>query len=134
SDQRLLDGRFNLLLRGLCRVRLVEELVGPTPYRSAHVDVLADRGPATIKVNSQVREELMGHLNRWVPTHTELRSQFRKLLISELPLGTLCDVFAFALPLRVEAKQQLLEELDIDRRALRLIELLDLESPVVQME
>src|SRR5205814_1912054 len=82
SDQRLPDGRFNLLLRGMCRVRLIEELVSPTAYRTARVDVLADRGPPTIKINAQVREELAGHLNRWVPTHTELRTQFRTLLKS----------------------------------------------------
>jgi Lon protease-like protein len=134
SEQRLPDGRFNLLLRGLCRVQIIEELVSPTLYRTARVEVLADRGPATIKTDAQVREELAVHLKRWVPTHTELRSQFRKLLKSDLPLGAVCDVFAFALPLRVEAKQRLLEELDVEQRALQLVAFLDAESPVVETD
>jgi Lon protease-like protein len=39
-----------------------------------------------------------------------------------LPLGQLCDVLAFALPLPPEAKQELLELLSVTDRARQLME------------
>src|SRR6516162_1515926 len=38
AEQRLPDGRFNLLLRGLSRCRIVQELPGEKLYRSARVE------------------------------------------------------------------------------------------------
>ena len=51
--------------------------------------------------------------------------QFHKLLKSELPLGALCDITAFALPLDIEFKQTLLEELEVEVRAEKLLECLE---------
>lgn len=50
-----------------------------------------------------------------------IMAQFRKLLKSELPLSALCDLIAFALPLDVEFKQRLLEELDVTTRTTALL-------------
>src|SRR6516164_287400 len=38
ADQRLDDGRYNLLLRGLARVRIVEEIEPGQTYRRARVE------------------------------------------------------------------------------------------------
>ena len=53
------------------------------------------------------------------------REQLRELFQGELPLGPLCDVLSFALPLPTEDKQVLLELLDVAMRARRLIEQID---------
>src|SRR5438270_6273997 len=45
AEQRLDDGRYNLLLRGLRRVRIGAEIAGDTLYRSAHVELLQDVQP-----------------------------------------------------------------------------------------
>src|SRR5690348_4408413 len=45
AEQRLDDGRYNILLRGLSRVRVREELPQDRLYRSARVDLLADADP-----------------------------------------------------------------------------------------
>ena len=42
-------------------------------------------------------------------TEGPVRDQLRGLFKGELPLGHLCDVLGFALPLPPEAKQELLE-------------------------
>ena len=47
-------------------------------------------------------------------------NQVRKLLESEMPLGMLCDIFSFALPLEEAFKQSLLEELSVSRRTASL--------------
>ena len=61
--------------------------------------------------------------------HPEMDQQFRRLLDSELPLGALCDIFSFALPLDSEFKQQLLEETDVERRTRCLLEYLTTQAP-----
>jgi hypothetical protein len=42
--------------------------------------------------------------------------------LPEMPLGTVCDLVAHRLNLEVACKQRLLEELDVDRRAMLLLE------------
>src|SRR5436189_185995 len=55
-------------------------------------------------------------------TEGAVREQLRGLFKGELPLGHLCDVLAFALPLPPEAKQELLGILDVTERARELME------------
>src|SRR5215467_11468730 len=43
AEERLNDGRYNLLLRGLGRIRIEEELPRETPYRVARAELLAER-------------------------------------------------------------------------------------------
>src|SRR5881227_916572 len=44
ADQLLPDGRYNLLLRGLSRLRLLGEVPDDRPYRTARAELLTD-GP-----------------------------------------------------------------------------------------
>ena len=55
--------------------------------------------------------------------------QIAKLLKSGLPTGTLCDILSFALPLRIEFKQELLEERDPELRMRRLLDYLETTEP-----
>jgi Lon protease-like protein len=129
ADQRLEDGRYNLLLRGLSRARIVEELETDTPYRSAKVELLQE----TVSLPPHAQQHLRAALGRqvpdWFPEQAQLLDQFQKLLQSDLPLGALCDIFSFALPLEVEFKQQLLEETDVERRVRHLLEQLKTQGP-----
>ena len=64
AEQRLKDGRFNILLRGLGRIRLGEEVATGKAYRSARAELLADTdvpGPETDR-------KLRRRLARAVPT------------------------------------------------------------------
>lgn len=129
ADNKLDDGRYNLLLRGLTRVRIVEELDSGKQYRTARVEIVPDGEPPLPHVARHLREALGKVAPEWFPEQAQLLEQFRGLLESELPLGSLCDIFAFALPLDPEFKQQLLEELDVERRVRGLLEHLKDRSP-----
>ena len=59
---------------------------------------------------------------QWFAPQPAALVQLRKLIKSELTLGTLCDVFSFALPLEIEIKQGLLELVDVETRANHLLE------------
>ena len=125
ADQRLDDGRYNILLRGLSRIRVLEEVAQGKLYRTARVELLADAAPPDELAARALRKRLARAVAAWFPDKGAEYRQFRKLLRSELPLGPLGDIVAFALPLDLEVKQGLLEELDVRRRVLRLLEFLE---------
>ncbi len=60
--------------------------------------------------------------------------QLLKLFKSDLALGTISDVLSFALPLSVELKQELLEELHVEQRVRRLLHYLETTEPPKQKE
>jgi Lon protease-like protein len=115
ADQRLEDGRFNLLLRGLRRIRILREIQDGKLYRSAEVEQLGDFEVAG-KRQKTLRRGLLEALAAWFPNHEGIYVQLKKVLQSGLPLGALADILTFAVPLTAEVKQQQLEELDVERR------------------
>jgi Lon protease-like protein len=130
AEQRLDGDRYNLLLRGLRRVRLLGDVPSDRLYRTARVELLHDSGSLPADEAAALRSRLGEQLPRWVPPDAAATEQFRKLLESDLAPGALCDVFGFALPLDVTLKQQLLEELDVAERARQLLAILRDHAPV----
>lgn len=131
EKERLDDGRFNLVLRGICRVRLEHELLTSTLYRQAKVELLPD--PVIIDDRGS-REELQEAVLPWLATEGEGREQFLKLVQSNAPLGTIVDVVSFALPLSPELKQELLEAIDVVQRIRHLCKLLRSLTPLHESE
>ena len=120
ADQQLPDGRYNLLLRGIGRLRIIEELPVSKPYRVARGRALSDIASADVNLLMGLRRELAEEI---VPRFANgpLREQIGELFKGELPLGTLCDVLTFALPIPIETKQGMLEELSVEERARLLL-------------
>lgn len=116
AEQQLDDGRFNILLRGVARIRLAKEIASKKLYRMARVEVLHDTPIADEDRSCHWRRLLIDKTPSWFPNQDEIVGQFRKLLHGDLGLGMLSDIIAFALPLEAEFKQTLLEELDVETR------------------
>jgi uncharacterized protein len=121
ADQLLPDGRYNLVLRGLARVRIREEPDPVKPYRLARAEVLRDGTTGDVDELMTLRTALADLMLPRV-AQGPVREQLRGLFKGELPLGHVCDVLAFALPLPPEAKQGLLETLTVTDRARQLME------------
>jgi Lon protease-like protein len=121
ADQKMEDGRYNLLLRGLSRVRLLEEIPHKKLYRKARAELLVE-GPLTCAQAGKKRRRLLEAVSPWLSGQESVLAEFGKIIHSDLPLGALADLIAFALPLDMEFKQSLLEELDVERRSARLLE------------
>ncbi len=128
AEQRLDDGRFNILLRGEARIRICEELPGQDLYRSARAEILDETSITNSAREKYWRKALVAKSADWFPNQSEVVEQLRKLLCSDLSLGSLCDIFAFALPLEAEFKQTLLEELDVEARLQKLHDFLDAQK------
>jgi uncharacterized protein len=127
EHERLDDGRFNLVLRGLCRVKLEHEMLTSTLYRQAKVMLLPD---AVVTDDCVLRRELEEAVLPWLAAEGEGRDQFVNLVESSAPLGTIVDVVSFALPLPADWKQELLETLEIGQRVHHLAKLLRSVRPV----
>jgi Lon protease-like protein len=125
ADQSLEDGCYNLLLRGLSRVRIRKEVTHDRLYRLAQVELLPERPVEDLGRQALYRSRLIELAPRLLPQAAPVQEEFAKILKGGLPAATLGDLVAFALPLDSAFKQTLLEELDVERRLQRLIEHLE---------
>jgi Lon protease-like protein len=121
AEERLPDGRYYLLLHGTRRARIIEEVPTDRLYRAARV-VLLDDVPASADRSAELRQQFARTLAKCGSFPAEPREQLEKLLQSDLELGALSDVLAFALPLDVACKQELLEELRVEHRMQALVQ------------
>ncbi len=115
--ETLADGRFNLRLRGLSRVRILEEILGDHPYRTARVELIAETAPHDIDELKTLRRGLAEAVLPRFADDGPARRQLQELFDGEMSLGQVCDVLAYALPLPVETKQSLLIEPNAGYRA-----------------
>lgn len=132
-EERMPDGRFNLLLQGVARARIVEELPSGKLYREARVELLQEIPAASADQEEELRNTLMERVSAWFHHQPAAQTQLKKLFKGSLTLGMLCDVLGFALPLQLELKQELLEMVDIEDRANMLLTCLE-ENPPPESE
>jgi Lon protease-like protein len=120
-SERLPDGRYNLRLRGLTRLRIEGEVPDDDKlYRLARGAVLTDVAPSAAVASSALRRELReAVLARFDPTG-EAHKQLSGLFDGDAPVGEVCDLLGYALPLPLAVKQRLLGEADVTARV-RLI-------------
>jgi Lon protease-like protein len=122
AAERVADGKFNLLLRGVGRFRVAGEQHG-LAYRVAQLDPLCDRKPVDGSRTCELRHALRSMLE-CVPGSHELKSSLLRLFDSQAELGELVDRVAGVTPLTPDLRQRLLGEADVCCRAGGLIEAL----------
>ena len=128
NSQRLSDGRFNILVRGLCRLRIEAEIPSPKLYRIVQGRLLPD-GPTPD--DPYIYDSLAHQVRHFLPLGGQALGQIEELLAQRPPLGALLDILAFVLPLEPERKQQLLDLTDVTTRAQTLLHLLEESLPPV---
>lgn len=119
--ETLPDGKFDIVLRGLYRVRPIE-VVQEFPYRKARVEVLPEvfnEGPAKVQ---SMTENLMSEFKKIDPDGLQL-------LESEQPdLSEVVNHIANQLPMELETRFELLKINDVYLRAELVYELLSKRS------
>lgn len=136
EHERLPDGRFNLLLQGVCRARIVSEMPPAPPeegrlYRQAMLEPvgLEEDGSAIVDA---FRERLADMLESGpLSKHTKSGPIVECLKNNRFPTPVIMELVSFLMVGDTEARYALLEEADPDRRvALIERELGDLETLV----
>lgn len=131
ASEQLADGRFNILLRGELRARIVEEL-HDCSYRRARLERLAEPCAGAGCEDTKLRERLCDLLERGALGELEISERWLEFVNSNLPLGQACDLIASSLPVVAEVRQVLLGEAHPLRRAALLIDQLDTLAAIMQ--
>jgi ATP-dependent Lon protease len=122
AQRRLADGRYNLLLLGVGRVRIVRELAPLRSFRRAKVEIVEDLYDFSSDNDAeQLQETLVAAFRKHLPCACQVPEQLEDLLSRHLSLGLLTDLAAYALPLEMGIKRELLAERRVSVRAQTLL-------------
>ncbi len=126
THAELPDGRFNLLLCGARRARIIREIPANLPYRMADVQLTAaDAHGVSEDLAGPMREQILGLFDQLVGVDSELdREAIDSLSSSQMPLGLLLDLLAFSSGASVGEQQGILATADVKARGNRLIAIL----------
>lgn len=110
--QDLPDGRYNLLVLGLGRARILDELPTDEPYRVAHAALLEDRIPAGGEERvRQTIDQLRLVSGQIMRAHPTLAPEFARVLENARGSAQLVDMLAH-LVLRESSDRQTYLEMD----------------------
>src|SRR5574337_71113 len=123
--ERLATGRFNILLRGDCRIRIEAEVPTDTLYRLGRARVLEDVIPAGADPLRAETRRVTAACLELLKAQDQLTPQVAKLLRSVAAPGVAADQIASAVVQDPGLRQELLETLDVRRRLERLAAALD---------
>jgi Lon protease-like protein len=116
EDERLDDGRYNIVLHGAQRFRILDEQAGG-PYRVARVEPLPESEGDGASVE-RLRDEVLQALGR-------LSDDSTVIVEGQVPAQTLVNALCQGLELPSVEKLDLLACDSIEARARRLVELLE---------
>ncbi|MFW6050605.1 MAG: endopeptidase La [Myxococcota bacterium] len=125
---RLSSGNYSIVLQGVSRLRLVEGLE-TQPYLEARVERIHEPPIRDVEVNalaSHLREAARG-LSRVMP---EQGQEGGRSLDNVQEAGALADLVASNLPVGNDAKQEVLETLEVRERLRKVLDLVNRQSEV----
>ena len=123
THHRFDDGRYNLLLLGAQRARIVHELsddhpYSERPYRMARVEVLTEEVGCEAEEAERIADQVLQmfrELVKWRANDDE--ESIESLLQQNLSLGQLLDLVSYSSDACPEHQQQVLTELNTYQRA-----------------
>jgi Lon protease-like protein len=122
SDE-LPDGRFHILLRGVARVRIEEELVTRQPYRLARASLMDGSQTARPDALADGHRHLLALCSRLGFAMEHGGAELCELVNADPDPGACADVITAALMTDPHRRQALLEQLDAADRVDSAIEL-----------
>ena len=130
EHQVLPDGRYNIVLQGSVRVRL-EELPFVPPYRRAKATILED---VPTVVTADNRTALLAAAHAFAGAVHKRDSNFSWHLPPGIEPATMADLCAHHLVIDADARQAILEELDVAERVERVTRELAMQQSALLKE
>jgi len=112
ASEELPDGRYHILLRGVARVRITEELAPITAYRQVRASLLDDHQSARPEVVRAAHTQLVALCDRLALCLDQGGDQLRELVRAQPGAAEAADVITAALITDPDVRQTLLETLD----------------------
>ena len=117
------EGHYNILLGGVSRARIVEELPAKRSYREVRLELLEDVEPdANDPEVPPLHANLVQAFRRLVPAEVLAEQHLNDLLDKQSHLGTLTDLISYSIPLDLPIRQFLLAETNVMQRTKLLVE------------
>jgi len=109
--QRTPEGTYNVLLLGVRRIQLQEELPPTKPFRVAEAEIVEDHVPPNSSAEEIVRlqQQLLVAFKRSMPKIPPSYDQIDELLGSQITLGMLADIVAYTAEIDLKTKLSLLK-------------------------
>ena len=128
---RFPDGSVRFLIQGLSRIK-IKKFVSNTPYLAAEVEELEEDKVDNVRMEAFQRNlmESVKNLGLLAPYLTE---EFHISAINQDTPSKLVDYVASNLNISIEQKQEILQELDIEKRMHNLFKILQKEIEVLQL-
>lgn len=117
--EALADGRFNILLDGRMRVRIVrEEPPDERPYRTVHAQRVEDRGPVPgdRAFHERMRELRQAHARLLVALGQSHADVVGRLTVAGASPGAVIDRIVSAVVPEARVRQRVLETVDLSER------------------
>jgi Lon protease-like protein len=118
-EERYPDGRFDIVMRGVARVRLLEELPQNKLYREFRAEILEDRlprgGAAALEGELEALRQLVYDLSTKLPAESGAR-QLAEAVAQMKDPSAILDLVAAAAVSEADARQRILEETEVARR------------------
>jgi Lon protease-like protein len=112
ASEELPDGRFHILLRGVARVQIAEELAAEHAYRQVRAVLLDDQGSQRPDAVRAGYLQLVSLCDRLALCLDKGGDQLRELVRGQPSAAETADVITAALVTDPDARQTLLETLD----------------------
>ncbi|WP_208436467.1 LON peptidase substrate-binding domain-containing protein, partial [Bartonella vinsonii] len=112
------NGQLFIILQGVCRFTLEQELVNAKPYRTALIRSNIEDLQEPDMVENINRENLLNIVEQYLVIH-EIEYNWSSIIQAPTPL--LVNAFSALIPFTPEEKQALLEAPDIGNRAQTLL-------------
>ena len=119
SHERLADGRYNLLLQGTTRAKVIREST-EYPYRLAELRPLIDEPVMEIDLADERRQLALAFEDERL-FRTGIGRRFHELLNGPVPTATIADLIAFNFLEDINLKQSLLAECNVRSRVSRTV-------------
>ncbi len=124
SAERLSDGRFNILVHGVLRARMLEEVDVSEPYRIIRAEAVADdtsaEEKAAVVAASRSLRQLVVDLSAVLPDNAA--SPLAESCVREGDPGRLADLVGAAVLVDHRQRQEFLEETRVAKRLERVSE------------
>ena len=115
AHERLADGKYNLLLEGESRARVVGEKESGRPYRVAEAEPVSEPLISEAALAGD-RGRLRRVFDHGPVAGTGMGRKFAELFAGDVPTAAIADLIAFNFIDDVKLKQFLLSEADVARR------------------
>lgn len=112
ASDELDDGRYNILVRGIMRAELAEELPPERTYRVVQARRVLDLAPAEPAVLAALHQKLIMLCDQLSMALEQGGEQLRELVRSDSDPGSCADLVCSALITELEERHRLLEMLD----------------------